>query len=95
VVFNATDLSCEEVFSVFREDSQFKPYLRGFRYTKDMGNLAREQLLAKVICGLHLLITFPVQPIRPIDHITAEMWKDYRTFKAPGLLHDWRRKWAA
>ena len=27
-----------------------------------MENLAREQLLAKVICGLHLLITFHVQP---------------------------------
>jgi hypothetical protein len=35
----------------------------------------------------------PIQaePIR----LTAEMWADYRAFKAAGLLHEWRRKWAA
>jgi hypothetical protein len=23
------------------------------------------------------------------------MWEDYRAFKAAGLLHEWRIKWAA
>jgi hypothetical protein len=27
--------------------------------------------------------------------MTAEMWEDYRIFKAAGLLHEWRKKWAA
>ena len=36
-----------------------------------------------------------VQPIRPIDPLTAEMWEDYRIFKAAGLLKESRRKWAA
>jgi hypothetical protein len=27
--------------------------------------------------------------------MTAEMWEDYRIFKAAGLLKEWRRKWAA
>ena len=34
-------------------------------------------------------------PIRPMNRMTAEMWKDYRIFKAAGLLNEWRRKWAA
>lgn len=38
------------------------------------------------------LLTF--LPIRPIS-MTAEMAKDYRIFKAAGLLSKWRRKWAA
>ena len=36
-----------------------------------------------------------VQPFRSINRMTAEMWEDYRIFKAAGLLHEWRRKWAA
>jgi hypothetical protein len=36
-----------------------------------------------------------VQPFRPINRMTAELWEDYRIFKAAGLLHEWRRKWAA
>jgi hypothetical protein len=35
------------------------------------------------------------QPIRAIARITAEIWKDYRVFKAAGLLDEWRKKWAA
>ncbi len=27
-------------------------------------------------------------------HMTAEMWKDYKIFKAAGLLKEWREKWA-
>ena len=27
--------------------------------------------------------------------MTVEMWTDYRIFKAAGLLHEWRNKWAA
>jgi hypothetical protein len=27
--------------------------------------------------------------------MNAEMWADYRVFKAAGLLSEWRRKWAA
>lgn len=38
------------------------------------------------------------QPLRPdaIRHQSdlAEMWKDYRAFKAAGLLSEWRKKWA-
>lgn len=34
-----------------------------------------------------------VFPIRPRS-ATAEMWEDYRVFKAAGLLHKWREKWA-
>jgi hypothetical protein len=30
-----------------------------------------------------------------MDRMTAEMWKDYRMFKAAVLLNEWRRKWAA
>jgi len=26
---------------------------------------------------------------------TAEMWEDYRIFKAAVLLSEWRKKWAA
>jgi hypothetical protein len=36
-----------------------------------------------------------LKPIRPINRMTAEMWKDYRIFKAAGLLSEWRKKWAA
>jgi hypothetical protein len=25
----------------------------------------------------------------------AEIWKDYRAFKAARVLNEWRRKWAA
>ncbi len=34
-------------------------------------------------------------PSLPINRLTAEMWADYRAFKAAGLLSEWRRKWAA
>jgi hypothetical protein len=27
--------------------------------------------------------------------MNAKMAKDYRAFKAVGLLHEWRKKWAA
>jgi hypothetical protein len=37
----------------------------------------------------------PAKPIRPPNSLTAEMWEDYRIFKAAGLLKEWRRKWAA
>jgi hypothetical protein len=37
----------------------------------------------------------PVRPIRPLNSLAAEMWEDYRIFKAAGLLKEWRRKWAA
>lgn len=33
---------------------------------------------------------FPIWPRSAI----AEMWEDYRAFKAAGLLHKWREKWA-
>jgi hypothetical protein len=38
----------------------------------------------------------PIQakPVRPIS-MNAEMAKDYRIFRAAGLLHEWRIKWAA
>ena len=38
----------------------------------------------------------PIQPklVRP-GNMPAEMAKDYRIFKAAGLLAEWRRKWAA
>jgi hypothetical protein len=26
------------------------------------------------------------KPVRPINHLTAEIWEDYRVFKAAGLL---------
>lgn len=35
------------------------------------------------------------QLARPKDREAAEMWADYRAFKAAGLLHLWRQKWAA
>jgi len=35
-----------------------------------------------------------IEPIRPAN-LTAEMWEDYRIFKAEHLLHEWRKKWAA
>lgn len=39
--------------------------------------------------------TQPLRPdvIRPQSDL-AEMWKDYRAFKAAGLLSEWRKKWA-
>jgi len=40
-------------------------------------------------------MTRRVQPIRPINRFTDEMWEDYRIFKTAGLLKEWRRKWAA
>jgi hypothetical protein len=33
--------------------------------------------------------------LTPIGRMTAEMWEDYRVFKAAGLLKEWCRKWAA
>lgn len=36
-----------------------------------------------------------MQPVRPKNNVTAEMWEDYRLFKAAGLLAEWRNKWAA
>lgn len=33
------------------------------------------------------------EPTRP-KSVTAEMWEDYRIFKAAGLLAEWREKWA-
>ena len=33
--------------------------------------------------------------MRPSNRLTAEIWADYRAFKAAGLLKEWRRKWAA
>ena len=36
-----------------------------------------------------------LKPMRPINRLTAEMWEDYRIFKAAGLLKEWRKKWAA
>jgi len=35
------------------------------------------------------------KPLRPINRLTAEMWWDYRAFKAAGMLREWRSKWAA
>jgi len=37
----------------------------------------------------------PLNPelIRPRSE-TAEMWKEYRIFKAAGLLAEWRKRWA-
>lgn len=35
---------------------------------------------------------FNAEPVRPVS-ATYEMWKDYRIFKAAGLLSEWRRKW--
>ena len=35
------------------------------------------------------------KPLRPLDRISAEMWEDYRTFKAAGMLRELHRKWAA
>lgn len=32
-------------------------------------------------------------PVRPNTDI-VEMWKDYRAFKAAGMLAQWREKWA-
>jgi hypothetical protein len=28
------------------------------------------------------------KPLKPINRLTAEMWKDYRVFKAAGILHE-------
>jgi len=36
----------------------------------------------------------PLTPFRPWQTDIAEMWKDYRVFKAAGLLSEWRKKWA-
>jgi hypothetical protein len=36
-----------------------------------------------------------VKPLRPIKSLRAEMWEDYRAFKAAGMLAAWRKKWAA
>jgi hypothetical protein len=36
-----------------------------------------------------------VRAFRPMNRLTAEMWKDYRAFKAAGMLSEWRKKWAA
>ena len=43
----------------------------------------------------HAMPPIHVQPIRPINRMTAKMWKDYRIFMAACLLKEWRRKWAA
>lgn len=32
-------------------------------------------------------------PPKPFSY-RREMWEDYRVFKAAGLLHKWREKWA-
>lgn len=36
----------------------------------------------------------PLTSFRPWQPDIAEMWKDYRVFKAAGLLSEWRKKWA-
>jgi hypothetical protein len=30
-----------------------------------------------------------VKPVRPINRLTAEIWKDYRILKAAGMLQEW------
>lgn len=39
--------------------------------------------------------SFPRAADQTDDHMTVEMWEDYKILKAPGLLPEWRKKWAA
>jgi len=57
--------------------------------------LTKKPRRLKVLHRHHAPPAINAQPIRPINRMTAEMWEDYRIFKAAGLLKVWRRKWAA
>lgn len=43
----------------------------------------------------HNALTMILTPTRPIIRMTAEIWEDYKVFKAAGLLKEWLKKWAA
>ena len=43
-------------FPIFREDSHFKPYLQGFRYTDDRDKLAEGRIVARDVESFYLEI---------------------------------------